>query len=64
MRLADYAQFRIPPGFRDAVATLAREEGVSTSEFMRRAILADVEERRADGVTDHPENRGKTGACG
>ena len=50
MRLADYCQFRVPPGFVDVVTAVAAEEGVSASEFMRRAILADVEGRmRRDG---------------
>ena len=54
MRLADYCQFRVPPGFLDAVKTVAAEEGVSASEFMRRAILADVEERTREDEGDCP----------
>jgi hypothetical protein len=46
MRMADYAQFRVPPGFREAVDRAAEQEGMSASEFMRRAVLAEVDERQ------------------
>lgn len=62
MRLADYAQFRVPPGFIDAVATAAEQENISASEFMRRAILADVEERTRDD--DGPDARDDSGTRG
>jgi hypothetical protein len=44
MRLCELLQFRAPSGTADVICSLAEQEGVSASEFMRRAILADVEE--------------------
>ena len=49
MRMAEFVQFRAPAGFSETIEELAEREGVSASEFMRRAILADIDEHRGKG---------------
>ena len=49
MRLVEFVTCRVPPGTTEAVNTIAEADGVSPSEVLRRAIVADVERRKENG---------------
>lgn len=49
VRLTDTLRTRVPPGFRDQIATAAAIEGIAPAEFQRRALAERIVRVTAPG---------------